>query len=228
MRIACVMAGGRGDMDLLLHGFAMRAAARGLRLCGTVQVNSDCGAGRPCDMDVQVLPDGPVIRISQNLGRGARGCRLDPEALERAVAAAEARLSEGVDLVIVNKFGKHEAEGRGFRALIAEAVNVVIHIAGRGRKRHVETISRVVGFDGAGYRLADALEATLPELPPVPLTAAAATPSRCATGRRCRWRPGSRTWSSGSWWPTRSGTSPMAGARRGPGRRSSPCATRRC
>ena len=63
------------------------------------------------------------------------------------------------------------------RALIAEAVNVVIHIAGRGRKRHVETISRVVGFDGAGYRLADALEALLPELPPVPLAAAAAAPS---------------------------------------------------
>lgn len=62
------------------------------------------------------------------------------------------------------------------RALIAEAVNVVIHIAGRGRKRHVETISRVVGFDGAGYRLADALEAPLPELPPVPLAAAAAAP----------------------------------------------------
>ena len=128
MRIACVMAGGRGDMDLLLHGFAMRAAARGLRLCGTVQVNSDCGAGRPCDMDVQVLPDGPVIRISQNLGRGARGCRLDPEALERAVAAAEARLSEGVDLVIVNKFGKHEAEGRGFRTAIAEALSADIPV----------------------------------------------------------------------------------------------------
>ena len=27
------------------------------------------------------------------------------------------------------------------------------HIAGRGRKRHVETIARVVGFDGTGYRL---------------------------------------------------------------------------
>lgn len=63
------------------------------------------------------------------------------------------------------------------RALIAEAVNVVIHIAGRGRKRHVETISRVVGFDGAGYRLADALEAPFPELPPVPLAAAIAAPS---------------------------------------------------
>jgi type IV secretion system protein VirB11 len=63
------------------------------------------------------------------------------------------------------------------RALIAEAVNVVIHIAGRGRKRRVETIARVVGFDGAGYRLADALETPFPELPPVPLAAAAAAPS---------------------------------------------------
>jgi len=54
------------------------------------------------------------------------------------------------------------------RALIAEAITVVIHIAGRGRKRHVESIARVVGFDGAGYRMADALETPFPELPPVP------------------------------------------------------------
>ncbi len=53
------------------------------------------------------------------------------------------------------------------RALIAEAVNVVIHIAGRGRKRRIESIARVVGFDGAGYHLADALETPFPELLPV-------------------------------------------------------------
>ena len=122
MRVAYVMAEGRGDTDLLLHGVAMRAQARGLRLCGTVQINSNCDADRPCDMDVQVLPDGPVIRISQTLGPGARGCRLDPAALEQAVAESEARLHAGCDLVIVNKFGKHEAEGRGFRGLIAEAL----------------------------------------------------------------------------------------------------------
>ncbi|ELO9508039.1 Flp pilus assembly complex ATPase component TadA [Salmonella enterica] len=63
------------------------------------------------------------------------------------------------------------------RALIAEAVNVVIHIAGRGRKRRVESIARVVGFDGTGYRLADALETPFPELMPVPLAADAAAPS---------------------------------------------------
>ena len=63
------------------------------------------------------------------------------------------------------------------RALIAEAVNVVIHIAGRGRKRRIESIARVVGFDGVGYRLADAMDAPFPELPPLPDAAPAAATS---------------------------------------------------
>ncbi|KQK61035.1 conjugal transfer protein TrbB [Pseudomonas aeruginosa] len=41
------------------------------------------------------------------------------------------------------------------RALIAEAVNVVVFIAGRGRKRRIESIARVTGFDEAGYHLVD-------------------------------------------------------------------------
>ena len=72
-------------------------------------------------MDVRVLPEGPVIRISQSLGAGSRGCRLDPGALETAIGLCEARL-EGADLLIVNKFGKQEASGRGFRGLIGEAL----------------------------------------------------------------------------------------------------------
>jgi type IV secretion system protein VirB11 len=39
------------------------------------------------------------------------------------------------------------------RALIAEAVNVVVFIAGRGRARRIQDIARVVGFDERGYRL---------------------------------------------------------------------------
>lgn len=52
------------------------------------------------------------------------------------------------------------------RALIAEAVNVVIYIAGRGRKRRIESIARVAGFDGTGYQLVDALETPLSEPSP--------------------------------------------------------------
>lgn len=52
------------------------------------------------------------------------------------------------------------------RALIAEAVNVVVHIKGRGHRRRIETIARVVGFDDAGYHLADASGGPLPETSP--------------------------------------------------------------
>jgi hypothetical protein len=123
MNLAYTMAPGRGDTDLVLLRLAKELAARGLRCCGTVQINSDRGDTGPCDMDVQVLPDGPVLRISQDLGRSARGCRLDPAALETAVGLVSASLELGADVLIVNKFGKHEAEGRGFRMVIAEALS---------------------------------------------------------------------------------------------------------
>ncbi|PJE43127.1 MAG: P-type conjugative transfer ATPase TrbB [Pseudomonas sp.] len=60
------------------------------------------------------------------------------------------------------------------RALIAEAVNVVISIAGRGRLRRISGIARVTGFDDACYHLADALGGSLDDqltpffLPPPP------------------------------------------------------------
>ncbi|WP_149142386.1 DUF2478 domain-containing protein [Gemmobacter caeruleus] len=119
MRIGYVTLPGRGETDRLLAGLAQRLMAQGLPLAGAVQHNLDCGDS--CDMDVQVLPDGPVIRISQTLGAGSSGCRLDAGALEGAVAEVAARLAPA-RLLIVNKFGKHEAEGRGFRTLIAEAL----------------------------------------------------------------------------------------------------------
>ena len=75
-----------------------------------------------CDMDVRVLPQGTTLRISQSLGRGARGCRLDADALETAVTLVDAALENGADCLIINKFGKQEANGRGFRNTIAEAL----------------------------------------------------------------------------------------------------------
>lgn len=47
------------------------------------------------------------------------------------------------------------------RALIAEAVNVVVFIAGRGRARRIQDIARVVGFDERGYRLDSAPDTAL-------------------------------------------------------------------
>jgi hypothetical protein len=48
---------------------------------------------------------------------------MDAGALEDAVGLVTTQLAaEAADLFILNKFGLSEAEGRGFRALIAEAL----------------------------------------------------------------------------------------------------------
>jgi hypothetical protein len=128
MKLAFTMAPGRGDLDLILAGLAADLGARGIRCGGTVQINTEHPDTGPCDMDVKVLPDGPVLRISQDLGVDARGCRLDPAALETAVGQVAAGLTDGIDLLIINKFGKHEAHGRGFRPVIAEALALDIPV----------------------------------------------------------------------------------------------------
>ncbi|WP_371687434.1 DUF2478 domain-containing protein [Thalassococcus sp. S3] len=120
--MAYTMAPGRGDTDLLLFQLAKALLARGVKVTGTVQINTERPCNGPCDMDVNVLPDGPVIRISQTLGVEARGCRLNPSALEEAVGLVSQRVSQETGCLIVNKFGKHEAEGRGFRTVMAEAL----------------------------------------------------------------------------------------------------------
>ncbi|WP_312530302.1 DUF2478 domain-containing protein [Paracoccus sp. (in: a-proteobacteria)] len=117
------MKGAPGAADLLLSELANALAAQGFRLAGAVQSNTDQGADCSCDMDLRVLGDlGPEIRISQSLGPGSEGCRLDAGALEMAVARVQAVLDQGAELVILNKFAKQEAYGRGFRDVIANAL----------------------------------------------------------------------------------------------------------
>ncbi|CUH63196.1 ABC-type molybdate transport system, ATPase component [Thalassovita gelatinovora] len=128
MRIGYVMTEGRGATNRLLATLADQLTAQGLRLAGTVQFDQECDDGNKCDMDLRLLPDGPVIRISQNLGAAAQGCRLDPHALEQAVAMTDQQIEKGADLLIINKFGKHEAEGRGFRNTIALALDADIPV----------------------------------------------------------------------------------------------------
>lgn len=122
MKIAYVTLQGRGRTDDLISAVADRLTARGLRLAGTVQSNHDRPDRRKCDMDLRVLPDGPTVRISEDRGGLARGCILDSGALEQTVFEVEQRL-DGADILIVNKFGKRESEGKGLTSVIAEALH---------------------------------------------------------------------------------------------------------
>jgi hypothetical protein len=112
----------RGAVDDLLAEVAARLTARGWPLAGVVQINSEPGNTTRCDMDLQVLTHDTRVRISQRLGPMARGCRLDPQGLEEAVGLVEHALDQGPRLLLINKFGKAELDGRGFRPVIGRAL----------------------------------------------------------------------------------------------------------
>ena len=54
------------------------------------------------------------------------------------------------------------------RGLIAEAVNVIVFIAGRGQARRVREIARVIGFDSHGYQLSTELMPSFPSVSSTP------------------------------------------------------------
>lgn len=146
-----VVSEGRGEGDRLIREAAERLRAAGLPLAGAVQVNLDRDPARKCDMDLHILSGHDTVRISQDLGRLARGCRLDPEGLERAVGLVAAALAENPALLIVNKFGKQEIDGRGFRPVIGEALAAGIPVLTAVNAGNVEAFEAFA--EGFGDRL---------------------------------------------------------------------------
>lgn len=123
MRLAGVTGQGRGDTDRLLAAVADRLTRDGVRLVGALRAVSPEAVSSHCDSDLWLLPDGPIMRITQDLGPDSTACRMDAGAFEETVGLATSRLrAGGADLLMLNKFGLSEAEGRGFRALIADAL----------------------------------------------------------------------------------------------------------
>jgi len=123
MDLAFVTLQGRGRIDALIAEVATNLTAEGVRLAGTVQSNIKRLNRSKCDMDLMILPNGPVVRISEDRGDLARGCILDSGALEQTVVAVQQRLT-GAEVLIVNKFGKRESEGKGLVPVIAEALEL--------------------------------------------------------------------------------------------------------
>lgn len=121
MKLGYVTLSGRGRIDDLLAAVVARLETSGVVLAGTVQTNIDRPDRGLCDMDLRLMPGGPTVRISVDRGAEARGCRLDAGVLEQSVLWLSQNL-DGAEMLVVNKFGKQEAEGRGLAPLIAEAL----------------------------------------------------------------------------------------------------------
>jgi molybdate transport system ATP-binding protein len=122
LNLAAIVYRPADDVDSMLARFANDLVCCGHRLGGIVQRNTKGERGQRERMEVVDLMTGRAVRICQSLGAGATACRLNPAGLAEAATAVTRAVLADVELVIVNKFSKQEAGGRGLRAEIAAAV----------------------------------------------------------------------------------------------------------
>jgi nucleoside-triphosphatase THEP1 len=108
------------EPDAVLRDFARGLQARGVRAVGLVQRVHRGHDQR--DVAAMLVHSGVEIPLLQRLGRHASGCRLDVGRLLQAGSEVASALSEGADLLIINRFGRQESEGGGLTHLIEQAL----------------------------------------------------------------------------------------------------------
>jgi hypothetical protein len=112
------------DPDAILRGFAADLNGRGFRVVGMVQ------AGQCADSSLSavLLHNGENLLLAQDFDPAARGCRLDLARLHNAGERIEEAMGHGADLVVINRFGKREREGKGLGHLIKQALDADIPV----------------------------------------------------------------------------------------------------
>lgn len=114
------------DPDAVLRAFAFGLNARGYRAVGLVQRGHNCVDAHK--LSAMLIHSGEELQLFQNLGPGAGGCRLDVGQLMKAAADIAGAIDRGADLVVVNRFGRQEREGKGLSFLVERALSAEIPV----------------------------------------------------------------------------------------------------
>jgi hypothetical protein len=114
------------DPDKILHDFASDLNASGYRAVGLVQLGHHC-LDAP-KLSAMLVHTGEELQLFQNLGACATGCRLDVGQLLDAGTQVASAIDQGADLVIVNRFGRQEREGKGLSFLVERALSADIPV----------------------------------------------------------------------------------------------------
>lgn len=150
---AMVYGDSRGpEMDRILESIAQELAAEGLKLAGAVQHTAQQPSFPHCDMVLEDLGSGGIHPISVDRNMEVQGCRMEPEKIETLAGLAADAVERGADLLILNRFGKNEIAGRGYREVISEAVSLGVPVLVGVSTANV---AKWDAFVGAGYQHLD-------------------------------------------------------------------------
>ena len=140
---------------------------RGLRVAGVLQHPVCSDTAGHCDVVLEELTTGLRTDLFENRGPGARGCRLDVAALAEVNGQVERSLDSDPEILILNKFGKVEVEGRGLLDLVAMAADRSIPVVIGVQIRNLEAWRNFTGglsveFTSDPSEVADWLNRTFP------------------------------------------------------------------
>lgn len=159
LAIAAMRFGDGDGVDTVLEAVIRSVRVRGHAVAGYLQRETSDGPGCCAIMHLEDIERGTLTRISQALGPGSRGCRLDPRALAAVSGQLLATLGPGTDLVVLNRFGKGEADGQGFRSVIGAACDLGIPVLTAVRETYEPAWSAFTGGMGL-FLLPDTKAAT--------------------------------------------------------------------
>ncbi len=114
------------DPDEVLRAFASDLKARGYQVAGLVQTSHRC-TDKP-ELSAMLVHTGEELQLFQDLGACATGCKLDVGQLLDAGGKIASAIDQGADLVIVNRFGRQEREGKGLSFLVERALSADIPV----------------------------------------------------------------------------------------------------
>ena len=124
-----VIGGEAAQIDMAISDAAQALIASGCNILGIVQERGEDSDNRACrEMRVRDLVTEQTTVISERRGKLAQGCHLDRSALLKLAKQFETRILELPDLVIINRFGRAECEGSGFRSAVELAVSLNIPV----------------------------------------------------------------------------------------------------
>lgn len=142
---AAVLTEKGGQVDRLLQDICDTLRRDGRHVAGVLQRRAAVEETCCADMGLELLSTGERVDISQPLGKASRGCRLDPRGLAEITARLMRELDGLPDLLVLNRFGKGEQEGQGFRQLIAAAADRNIPVLTAVRPPYLEDWRRFTG-----------------------------------------------------------------------------------
>jgi Mor family transcriptional regulator len=120
-RIAAIRIADDTPTDDLLETVVRTLQDEGSVVAGFIQRQGCQDLSGHAEMLLEEIPGGQQFRISQPLGKDSRGCRLDPQAIADIAGPLLKAIESKPDFLVLNRFGKGESEGQGFRSVLEKA-----------------------------------------------------------------------------------------------------------